>query len=60
MLHQLNIHCDTYDLLPDYQLAYHENYSCEMTSSGHLNINLLCLSKCWIYLLHLTVSTILS
>ena len=23
MLHQLNIHCQTYNLLPDYQLAYH-------------------------------------
>ena len=29
MLHQLNIPCKTYNLLPDYQLAYHENYSCE-------------------------------
>ena len=29
MLHQLKIHCDTYNLLPDYQSAYHENYSCE-------------------------------
>ena len=29
MLRQLKIHCDTYNLLPDYQSAYHENYSCE-------------------------------
>ena len=29
MLHQLNIHCETYHLLPDYQSAYGENYSCE-------------------------------
>ena len=29
MLHQLKNHCDTYNLLPDYQSAYHENYSCE-------------------------------
>ena len=29
MLYQLNIQCETYNLLPDYQLAYHENYSCE-------------------------------
>ena len=29
VLHQLNIHCETYNLLPDYQLAYHENYSCK-------------------------------
>ena len=29
MLHQLNIHCETYNLLPDYQSAYHDNYSCE-------------------------------
>ena len=29
MLHQLKHHCDTYNLLPDYQSAYHENYSCE-------------------------------
>ena len=29
MFHQLNVHCETYNLLPDYQLAYHENYSCE-------------------------------
>ena len=29
MLHQLKNHCDTYDLLPDYQSAYHANYSCE-------------------------------
>ena len=29
MLHQLKNHCNTYDLLPDYQSAYCENYSCE-------------------------------
>ena len=29
MLHQLKNHCDTYDLLPDYQSVYCENYSCE-------------------------------
>ena len=29
MLHQLKNHCDTYNLLPDYQSAYRENYSCE-------------------------------
>ena len=29
MLHQLNIHCETCNLLPAYQLAYCENYSCE-------------------------------
>ena len=29
MLHQLKNHCDTYNLIPDYQSAYHENYSCE-------------------------------
>ena len=29
MLHQFNIYCGTYDLLPNYQSAYHENYSCE-------------------------------
>ena len=29
MLHQLKNHCDTYNLLPDYLSAYHENYSCE-------------------------------
>ena len=29
MLHQLKNHCDTYTLLPDYQSAHHENYSCE-------------------------------
>ena len=29
MLHQLKNHCDTYNLLPDYQSAYHENYSGE-------------------------------
>ena len=29
MLHQLKHHCDTYNLLPDYQSAYWENYSCE-------------------------------
>ena len=29
MLHQLKNHCDTYNLLPDYQSAYGENYSCE-------------------------------
>ena len=28
MLHQLKNHCDTYNLLPDYQSAYCENYSC--------------------------------
>ena len=28
-LHQLNIHCETYNLLPDFKSAYHENYSCE-------------------------------
>ena len=29
MLHQLKNHCDTYNLLLDYQSAYRENYSCE-------------------------------
>ena len=29
MLHQLKNHCDTYNLLPDYQSAYCENYFCE-------------------------------
>ena len=28
-LHQLKNHCDTYNLLLDYQSVYHENYSCE-------------------------------
>lgn len=29
MLHQFTAHCDTNNLLPDYQSAYRKNYSCE-------------------------------
>ena len=34
MLHQLNIHCETYNLLPNYQLAYCEKNSCETYLPG--------------------------
>ena len=30
MLAQFNNHCAQHNLLPDYQLAYHEDFSCEM------------------------------
>ena len=55
MLHQLNIHYKTSNLLPDYQLAYCEDYSCE-TCLLQLS-NQLCLSQWWIYLPHLTLLT---
>ena len=29
MLSQFNTQCKEYDLMPDYQSAYHKNYSCE-------------------------------
>ena len=40
MLHQLKNHCDTYNLLPDYQSACHENYSCETCLLWLTNENL--------------------
>ena len=28
-LEQMNDHCEQYNIIPDYQLAYRANYSCE-------------------------------
>ena len=45
MLHQLNIQCETYNFLPNYQSAYHENYSCE-TCLLRLIIDILWACEC--------------
>ena len=37
MLNQFNDHCKQYSLIPDYQSAYRENYSCETTLAKLVN-----------------------
>ena len=71
MLHQLNIQiyqifiAKTYFQITSWHIVRiipvkTASYDLSMISFGHVNVNQLCLSQCWIYLPHLTLLTTLS